>query len=89
MKRHLFSVLPFLACILSAPGNEFRQGPAPLAVFSAEWNDALSILMALLIDQNVSSLGHRFLCLSEYGRLGVSIQPHTGYGYNAVLYFYY
>jgi len=51
--------------------------------------DALSILMALLIDQNMSSLGHRFLCLSEYGHIGVSIQPHTEYGHNAVLDFYY
>ena len=214
MKLHLFSLFPFLACILLSQNNEFKkQGPSPLAVFSAEWNDvkflncntaatthylsdhekeviyilnllradpklfantvvekypeynnqlylknipeykslletlrnskplsllypdslcfesakchalysgkmayvgherkteeckvkkhyegeccqygyedALSILMDLLIDQNVPSLGHRFLCLSDYARIGVSIQPHTGYGHNTVVDFYY
>lgn len=53
------------------------------------YNDALSIVMALLIDQGVSSFGHRFLCLSEYGHIGVAIQPHTGYGHNTVIDFYY
>ena len=53
------------------------------------YNDALSIVMALLIDQGVSSLGHRFLCLSEYSRIGVAIRPHTGYGYNTVMDFNY
>src|SRR5258706_3222962 len=53
------------------------------------YKDALSIVMALLIDQNMSSLGHRFLCLSDYAHIGVSVQPHTGHGYNAVLDFYY
>jgi len=53
------------------------------------YKDALSIVMALLIDQGVSSLGHRFLCLSDYGHVGVSIQPHAGYGHNSVIDFYY
>lgn len=53
------------------------------------YNDALAVVMALLIDQNVSSLGHRFLCLSPYSRIGVSIQPHKSYGTNSVLDFYY
>ena len=53
------------------------------------YKDALSIVMALLIDQGVSSLGHRFLCLSEYGHAGVSIQPHNSYGHNTVIDFYY
>jgi hypothetical protein len=53
------------------------------------YKDALSILMALLIDENVPSLGHRFLCLSSYGRIGVSIQPHNGYGTNTVIDFYF
>jgi len=49
----------------------------------------LDILLALLIDQYVPSLGHRYMCLDPYGKIGVSIQPHKGYGYNAVLDFYY
>ena len=53
------------------------------------YNNALSIVMALLIDQGVPSLGHRFLCLSDYGHVGVSIQPHTSYGHNTVIDFYY
>lgn len=51
--------------------------------------DPLDIVMALLVDHNVPSLGHREMCLSPYGKIGVSIQPHTGYGYNAVLDFYF
>lgn len=53
------------------------------------FKDALQILMALLIDQYVPSLGHRFLCLSSYGGIGVSIQPHKSYGTNTVIDFYY
>ena len=53
------------------------------------YGQALAIVMALLIDENVPSLGHRFLCLSSYGLIGVSIQPHKTYGTNAVLDFYF
>lgn len=48
-------------------------------------NDALDILMTLLIDQNIPSLPHRTICLGPYKNLGVSIQPHKSYRYNAVL----
>jgi uncharacterized protein YkwD len=48
-------------------------------------NDALDILMTLLIDQNVPSLPHRQICLSAYKTLGVSIQPHKSFRYNSVL----
>jgi hypothetical protein len=51
--------------------------------------EPLPILMALLIDQNVPSLGHRKMCIGPYGKMGVSIQPHKVYGNNAVLDFYY
>jgi hypothetical protein len=51
--------------------------------------DPLPILMSLLIDQGVPSLGHRYMCIDPYGKIGVSIQPHKGYGNNAVLDFYY
>ena len=46
----------------------------------------LDIIICLLIDQNVPSLGHRKTCLSgEYQELGTSIQPHKGFRVNAVL----
>lgn len=51
---------------------------------------ALDILMALLIDENIASLGHRKICLDpSYKTIGVSIQPHKTYSYNAVLDFAY
>jgi len=48
-------------------------------------NDAFEIIMALLIDRDVPSLGHRTICLYGFEVVGVSIQPHTTYGHNAVL----
>jgi hypothetical protein len=52
------------------------------------YNDPLQILMSLLIDEYVPSLGHRFLCLSSYTQVGVAIQPHSSYGHNTVIDFY-
>lgn len=51
--------------------------------------DALDIVLSLLIDTGVPSLGHRDICLGDYTKLGASIQPHNKYGTNAVLDFYY
>src|SRR5688500_1593621 len=48
-------------------------------------SNPLDVLMRLLIDANVPGLGHRFLCLSEYKFIGVSIQPHREYGSNTVI----
>ena len=48
-------------------------------------SDPLAIILQLLIDRGVESLGHRRICLGSYDELGVSIQPHTVYGSNAVL----
>lgn len=52
------------------------------------YNEALDIIMHLLVDQGVPSLGHRFLMLSNFNKMGVSIQPHKGYRYTTVLDFY-
>ncbi len=49
------------------------------------YNDALDIVMALLIDENVPSLGHRINFLGNFKSVGVSIQPHKTYRYNAVI----
>jgi hypothetical protein len=48
-------------------------------------SDPLGIVLQLLIDEGVPSLGHRRICLGGYIQLGVSVQPHTTYGSNAVL----
>ena len=49
-------------------------------------DDPMEIVMSLLLDYDVPSLGHRKICLSsEYTHIGVSIQPHKTYDYNAVL----
>ena len=48
-------------------------------------DDALGIVTSLLIDQSVKSLGHRKICLGYFTEAGISIQPHSSYGKNAVL----
>lgn len=58
--------------------------------FSAECceyghKDPLAIIMALLVDEGVASLGHRYACLGLYSKVGVSIQPHQVYYFNSVL----
>jgi len=53
-------------------------------------SDALNILLDLLIDDGIPNFGHRNICLSpNYLTIGVSIQPHTTYGFNAVIDFGY
>ncbi len=48
--------------------------------------DPLGIVVQLLVDKGVPSLGHRRTCLDTYyNALGVSIQPHKGYRVNTVL----
>ena len=47
---------------------------------------ALDIVLDLLIDCGVSNLGHRKILLSnQYTMMGVSIENHKNYNYNAVL----
>jgi hypothetical protein len=49
-------------------------------------DDPMEIVMSLLLDYDVPSLGHRKICLSSgYTHIGVSIQPHKNYSYNSVL----
>lgn len=48
-------------------------------------SDPLAIVLQLLVDDGVPSLGHRKAILSpNYTHVGVSIQPHKVYGYNCV-----
>ena len=52
-------------------------------------SDPLEFVLSLLIDEGIPSLGHRKACFTNYTKLGVSIQPHSRYGRNAVLDFYF
>ena len=51
-----------------------------------EDDDALAIVFSLLIDKDVSDLGHRKNILHpKFQFVGVSIQPHKKYNYNCVM----
>ena len=52
-------------------------------------NKPLDILLSFLIDEGITSLGHRKICMDHYKKIGVSIQPHSSYRYTAVLDFVY
>ena len=52
-------------------------------------NDPVEIIITLLIDKDITSLGHRKILLGKYTSAGVSIQPHSSYRYNTVLDFYF
>jgi uncharacterized protein YkwD len=52
------------------------------------YDNPLEIVLQLLIDEDVPSLGHRRILLEKYQTIGVSIQPHSHYGFNAVLDFH-
>lgn len=74
-------------------GHDRKQGCRASKHFSGECcdyghDDPLDILMSLLIDEHVPSLGHRMICVGTYRNIGVSIQPHKSYRYNAVLDFF-
>lgn len=51
-------------------------------------DEAIDIVMSLLIDENVESLGHRKICLGQYRKVGVSIQPHIKWQFNTVIDFH-
>jgi hypothetical protein len=49
----------------------------------------LDIVLSLLIDEGVPSLGHRSICLSGYTAIGVAIRDHNTYRHNSVLDFHF
>jgi uncharacterized protein YkwD len=54
------------------------------------YNSAVEIVLSLLVDKDVPSLGHRITLLSDsYKAVGVSLKPHTTYRFNTVLDFTY
>ncbi|MBX2905599.1 MAG: hypothetical protein KF744_06140 [Taibaiella sp.] len=46
---------------------------------------AAAIIVDLLVDEGVQSLGHREILLTEYRKIGVATRPHKKYGTNTVL----
>lgn len=48
-------------------------------------NEALEIVLSLLIDNNIPSLIHRTICLGDYTSIGVALHVHTKYKYVTVL----
>ena len=85
-------------CHAVSMGKEGKLGHARLkgckGNFSGECcsyglSDPLRIVIQLLVDEWVPSLGHRYICLGTYSKLGVSIRPHKSFGTNAVLDFSY
>lgn len=49
-------------------------------------NTGREVVLQLLIDEGVPSLGHRKICLSErFSKIGVSVHTHKAYGTCAVL----
>lgn len=48
-------------------------------------DDPLAIVVDLLIDDGVPSLGHRKILFDRFATIGLSIQPHRNYQWNTVL----
>lgn len=47
--------------------------------------DALGVVMELLIDQNIPDVGHRKILLTGFTQIGVAMRPHKTYRVNTVL----
>lgn len=48
-------------------------------------SEPLEIVLSLLIDEGVPSLGHRKILLGNYTKIGLGIKPHTKYETNTVI----
>ncbi|MCB9252725.1 MAG: CAP domain-containing protein [Flavobacteriales bacterium] len=48
-------------------------------------SDPLEVVLQLLIDSGVKSLGHRYVCLGWYSYVGISSSKHKTYGTNVVM----
>jgi hypothetical protein len=46
---------------------------------------ALGVVMQLLIDEGIESLGHRKILMGDYTLIGVAMRPHIAYRVNTVL----
>lgn len=69
----------------SKRARQFSKSKSFSECCSYGYNTGLDIVLQLLIDDGVKNLGHRKCLLSNHNLVGVSIQSHRGYLYNAVL----
>jgi hypothetical protein len=67
----------------SAPCEETSIYGGECCQYGAE--DALSVVMELLIDQNIPNLGHRKILLTGFTHIGVAMRPHKSYRVNTVI----
>ena len=66
-------------------GKYYKCGTAAENCSYGYSDQALDIVMQLLIDRNTPSLGHRKSILNaDYNAMGTSIKPHKSYKYNCV-----
>jgi len=64
----------------------FSRVQAECCDYGSDANKGEDIVLHLLIDRGVPSLGHRKILIDkDFRRVGVSIKPHIKYGYNSVL----
>lgn len=52
------------------------------------YDEALLIVLDLLIDEGIPSFGHRNIILGNYSKIGVSFRPHSDYDENTVIDFW-
>ncbi len=45
----------------------------------------IDVVIQLLVDEGVPSLGHRLICLGTFSSVGIATAPHKRYGNNTVL----
>ncbi|HEY6161324.1 MAG TPA: CAP domain-containing protein [Bacteroidia bacterium] len=75
----------------SSKGVDFDKRLSKFNSFKGEdcqygYNDALDIVMDLILDEGIPSLGHREnILMKGFARTAVSIQPHKTYGVNCVI----
>jgi hypothetical protein len=67
----------------SAPCEESSIYGGECCQYGAE--DALGVVMELLIDQNIPNLGHRKILMNSFTLIGVSMRPHKSYRVNTVI----
>ena len=67
----------------SKPCNESMNFEGECCQYGVK--NALGVVMELLIDEGIQSLGHRKILMGNYTHIGVAMRPHKTYSVNTVL----